>query len=224
MGVRGSPRSTRGLVAYTNSDLFLIRPADMACSGAVGADGGSEVVVWPKGQRSPHQHSPSDGLTLTVDPACVSCMAFDACPFFRSFASKLGFPCMTGIPAGEVVDQLSADVAGFRDPAGVAGDGRPSGGRDPANGLVGIRVSAAWSRCNLHPARPEARNMRGQPERRPRPLRLAKAVPAPTAGSDGDVAGAERGRERTMRGRAPDQDRARRIDGMGARELKRQAR
>ena len=68
----------------------------MACSGAVGADGGSELVVWPKGQRSPHQHSHSDGLTLTVDPACVGCMAFDACPFFRSFASKLGFPCMTG--------------------------------------------------------------------------------------------------------------------------------
>jgi hypothetical protein len=137
--VRGSPRSTAGLAAYTNTELFLIGPAHMACSGAVGADGGTDVVVWPRGQRTPRQHSHSDGLTVSLIPACVGCMAATACPFFPSFASRLGFPCPGGVPAGEIVDRPSSHVAGFQDPPGVAGDGWPSGGRDTANGLVGIK-------------------------------------------------------------------------------------
>ncbi len=139
VAVRGSPRSTAGLVAYTNTELFLIGPAHMACAGAVGADGSADVVVWPRGQRSPRQHSRGDGVTLSVIPACVGCMASVACPFFPSFASKLGFPCTSGVPASEVVDRLSSHVTGFEDPPGVAGDGWPSGGKDPANGLVGIK-------------------------------------------------------------------------------------
>jgi hypothetical protein len=138
VAVRGAPRSTAGLAAYTNTDLFLIAPAGMACSGLVGADGGATVTVWKRGQRAPRQHSTGDGLTLNVIPACVGCMAEEACPFFPAFARTLGFPCTSGIPAGERVDHLTAEEAAFEDPPGVAGDGFPSGGPDPANGLVGI--------------------------------------------------------------------------------------
>jgi hypothetical protein len=139
IGVRGSPHSTAGLVAYTNTVSFLIGPANMRCSGAVGADGGNGVTVWPRGAREPRLHSHIDGLTLQVVPACVGCMATMACPFFPAFARKLMFPCPSGVPAHEVVTRPSTNVALFEDPPGVAGDGYPSGGPDPANGVDGIK-------------------------------------------------------------------------------------
>lgn len=139
VNVRGAPRSTRGLVAYTNTDLFLLGLAHMSCAGLVGADGSASLSVWPRGQRRPNQRSHSDGLTLQVIPACVGCMAFAACPFFAAYALKLGFPCVSGIPSGEIVTRASSRVALFEDPPGVAGDGFPSGGTDPANGIDGIK-------------------------------------------------------------------------------------
>ena len=38
------------------------------------------------------------------------------------------------------MDHLNADATDFEDPPGVAGDGWPSGGPDPANGIVGVNV------------------------------------------------------------------------------------
>ena len=136
--VRGSPRSTAGLVAYTNTNLFLIGPAHMACSGEVGADGNSTVLVWQRGQGSPRPHSHGRALSLTLDPACAFCRAVEACPFFPSFASKLGFPCTSRIPRAETVTYLSPHAYDFVDPPGVRGDGWPSGGHYPADGVVGI--------------------------------------------------------------------------------------
>jgi hypothetical protein len=139
VAVRGAPSSTKGLIAYTNTELFLIAPAHMACSGTIGADGNASLAVWPRGQRRPRKHSRGGGVTLTVIPACVGCMAFVACPFFPSFARRLGFPCASGIPAGEVVRRPNRQLALFEDPPGIAGDGWPSGGPNPARGLVGIK-------------------------------------------------------------------------------------
>lgn len=51
----------------------------------------------------------------------------------------------TMVSPGELVDRSSSRVARSEDPARVAGDGWPSGGRDPANDLVGIHVRAVWS-------------------------------------------------------------------------------
>jgi hypothetical protein len=66
-------------------------------------------------------------------------MAVAACPFFPAYAAKLGFPCMSGIPSGEIITRPSSNVALFEDPPGVVGDGFPSGGGDPANGIDGIK-------------------------------------------------------------------------------------
>lgn len=139
--VLGSPRTTAGLVAYTNTQLFLVGPARMACSGFIAQDGGAQLLVWPRGRRQPRLHSHEDGLTLISEPACVGCQAQDACPFFRAFARSLGFPCSSGVPAGEMVTRPSSRVALFTDPPGVAGDGWPSGGSHSANGVVGVRGS-----------------------------------------------------------------------------------
>jgi hypothetical protein len=129
-------------VAYTNTNMFLIGPAGMACNGIVAVDGGSKITVWPIGKAAPARHSAGEGLTLTLDPACASCRAEDACPFFRSFAAGLGFPCTSGVSAGERLDRLSSQVVYFTDAPGLAGDGWPSGGYFPADGLAGIQGSA----------------------------------------------------------------------------------
>lgn len=142
VAVLGAPSSIRGLVAYTNFEEFLVAPAGMRCSGSVGADGNGEILVWPSGYAAPSQHSRYEGLTLRLDPACASCRAADACPFFPTFAASVSFPCSaTAIPHGERVYALNSAETTFEDPPGVPGDGWPSGGRDPANGVVGVNAS-----------------------------------------------------------------------------------
>jgi hypothetical protein len=135
--VLGRPASTRGLAAYTNAFTYLIGPVGMKCAGVQAVDGGSQVIIWPHRYAKPSLHSRSPGLTISIDPACASCKAYDACPLLPSVASSVGFPCTTAIPAGERVYVLRTTVVLFEDPPGVAGDGWPSGGPYPANGLVG---------------------------------------------------------------------------------------
>jgi hypothetical protein len=132
-----SSSPTRGLMAYTNTQIYLIGPRGMRSSGVVAVDGGSRVIVWPQGHSRPAPHARAAGLTLTLDSACVGCMADDACPFFTALARDLGFPCASGVPQGERVVHLRSNIILFEDPSGVAGSGWPSGGEDPANGLVG---------------------------------------------------------------------------------------
>jgi hypothetical protein len=115
----------------------------MRCSGRLGTDGGSQVIVWPQHHGRPTAHARTDGLTLTLDPACAGCKAQDACPFFTALARHLGFPCMSAVPQGERVYRPRSEVALFRDPPEVAGSGWPSGGPDPASGVVGYTGSAA---------------------------------------------------------------------------------
>jgi hypothetical protein len=136
-----SSSPTRGLVAYTNTQIYLVGPQGMRCSGLVAVDGGSQVIVWPADRGRPDPHARTDGLTLSLEPACAGCKAEDVCPFFTALARDLGFPCASGVPRGERVYRLRSDVVLFEDPPGVAGSGWPSGGPDPANGLVGYTGS-----------------------------------------------------------------------------------
>jgi hypothetical protein len=141
ISVLGSPASTRGLVAYTNTFDYLIGPAGMRCSGAVGVDGGQRVVVWAASHGMPGPRSRDAGVSLLIDPACLSCKAADACPFFAQFSAAYGTGCPTGIPPGERVYGLRRTITLFEDPPGIAGDGWPSGGSNPANGLVGLNTT-----------------------------------------------------------------------------------
>lgn len=137
--VLGGTLNTGGLTAYSNTRQYLIGPAGLQCAGTVGADGTTEISVW-NGQRGrpPVQHSGGAGLTLFYDPDCSGCEASDACPFFMAFASALDSPCPNGIPKGETVQRRGSNLALFSDPAKLAGDGWPSGGSNPAKGVVGI--------------------------------------------------------------------------------------
>ena len=72
--------------------------------------------------------------------ACAGCAEGQACPLFisaaKDFRDGFGRPCPTTRPAAENLDHLNAGVVAFEDPPGVAGDGVPSGGRYPANGVM----------------------------------------------------------------------------------------
>ena len=140
--LRVTPSERLGkLVAYTNTEIFLLGPRGLHCAGLVAADGGSQIVAWPPGVPKPGPHAHTDGLTLTLDTACAGCKADDACPFLTALARRLGFPCTHGVPAGEITAEQRGDVF-FEDPPGVSGSGWPSGGRDAAVGVVGTRGSA----------------------------------------------------------------------------------
>jgi hypothetical protein len=145
-----------GLLAYSNTEIFLLGPRGLRCSGIVAADGGNSVEAWAAGHAKPAEHSHGVGLTLTIDPACAGCRADDACPFFAAFASRLGFPCAFGVPPGEIHGRIGTEIATFEDPPGVAGSGWPSGGPYPANGVVGIGAGTDppvfRSTCTLPPA------------------------------------------------------------------------
>ena len=142
VAVLGRPASTHGLVAYTNTFDYLIGPAGMQCAGVVAVDGGTLIAVWPKGDPKPVEHAHEAGLTLALDPACVGCKEDDACPFFSQFAVQEQLSCPNGgIPPGEDAYGLTKNTTLFEDPPGVAGDGWPSGGSDPANGVVGVNVA-----------------------------------------------------------------------------------
>lgn len=138
-----SNTTTEGLAAYSNTQDYLLAPADMSCAGFVAADGVSSVTTWPRGDAKPGHYSHEAGLTLFIEPACASCRAAEACPFFSAFARSLGFPCGGGIPTEEKVYRLRSNIALFEDPPGVRGSGWPSGGGYTANGLVGIENSPA---------------------------------------------------------------------------------
>ena len=62
-----------------------------------------------------------------------------ACPLFATAAtdyeSNYQQTCPPR-PSSESVVALNADVVSFTDPAGVSGDGNPSGGAYPANGVM----------------------------------------------------------------------------------------
>jgi hypothetical protein len=135
--VSGTARLPLHLVAYTNTQEFLVGPAGMSCSGTIGADGGASINVWAPGQGG-LQKDADVGLSIGFIPACVGCQASAACPFFPGFAAHLGFPCTSGIPDGERVTKRQSNQVRYEDPAGVSADGFPSGGVNAALGVVGI--------------------------------------------------------------------------------------
>jgi len=71
---------------------------------------------------------------------CYGCTTGQACVFFQAAAkaneAAYHIPCDAHKPRQESVDQLSPTVVAFEDPPGVKGNGYPSGGQFPANGVM----------------------------------------------------------------------------------------
>ena len=127
------------------------RAANWTCHGLYGADGSGGLLISPAGESVPSDPDPggayprrrrtrrSWGTKPAASPVQGAALA---CPLFASAAAAtkqdLGQGCPVTRPSQESL--LPAGTAGigigFEDPIGVAGDGIPSGGLNPANGVM----------------------------------------------------------------------------------------
>jgi hypothetical protein len=79
-----------------------------------------------------------------------------ACPLFSAaaagYANEFGRACPSR-PASEAVQQINSDIVSFEDPPAVTGDGIPSGGQNPSNGVMTyypVNPNGSWlETCTL---------------------------------------------------------------------------
>jgi hypothetical protein len=147
--IPGSQASQLAVYRDNQGTMELLAPRGWVCAAGYGADGSGGVAVYPVGQSLPASWaagwklSPSSTVSAIVGvetSACQGCTNGQACPLFTSAASafltQLGHTCPDVRPPSETVHQIGAGVVGFQDPPGVSGDGLPSGGQGPANGVM----------------------------------------------------------------------------------------
>ena len=136
---------TNQLAVYSDSEglMKLVAPTGWLCSGNYGADGSGGVEVYPTGETVPSgaltAGSTAEDVSGSETSACVGCGESQACPLFATAAADYETnyqQTCPSRPSSESVVALNADIVSFMDPAGVAGDGVPSGGAYPANGVM----------------------------------------------------------------------------------------
>jgi hypothetical protein len=128
--------------------MELVAPKGWSCAASYGADGSGGVVAYPRGERLPRswaagwplaRTSAAAAITGLESSACYGCTLAQACRLFLSAATAwrtaFGQPCPAR-PAAELVARIGAGIVTFEDPPGVKGDGLPSGGLYPANGVM----------------------------------------------------------------------------------------
>jgi hypothetical protein len=124
--------------------MQLIGPKGWQCAASYGADGNGGLQVYSPNEEAPSGSAFSNQSAEAVEGHETSAVLFNrleqACPLFSSAASALEsqyqLRCPFTKPAEEQSTQLSSTVVEFEDPPGVAGDGDPSGGPYPANGVM----------------------------------------------------------------------------------------
>jgi hypothetical protein len=138
------------LVVYgdENGIMMMIGPKGWTCHAAYGADGSGGLLISPAGESVPSD--PDVGWHLPASSTAQAIVGYEvgastvqaaglACPLFSAAAAvyqqTFGHAC-TPHPTAESVAGTGSTEAGFVDPAGVAGDGMPSGGTNPANGVM----------------------------------------------------------------------------------------
>ena len=138
------------LVVYgdDNGIMMMIGPKGWTCHAAYGADGSGGLLLAPAGDSVPSD--PDSGWHLPPSSTAQAIVGYEvgvspvqaallACPLFSAAAAvykqTFGHTC-TPHPTAESVVGTGSNDAGFEDPAGVAGDGMPSGGTYPANGVM----------------------------------------------------------------------------------------
>ncbi|HLI57430.1 MAG TPA: hypothetical protein VKY26_10430 [Actinomycetota bacterium] len=141
------------LATYTDRAgiLTIVGPRGWQCEASIGADGtGVLVVVPPQESLNPEPTGflpdQREGIGATETSACAGCRYALVCPVLIDPGDQATYgPCANSRPPAETVSRLSASSASFEDPPNVAGDGSPSGGPNPANGVVLLQSTAAGS-------------------------------------------------------------------------------
>jgi len=143
------------LYADTQGVMELLGPKGWSCAAFYGADGSGGVTVYPRGAGP---SSPA-AITGSETSACFGCTLAQACQLFPSAAkalrSALGEACPVRPPTAQKAVSIAAGIEGFEDPPGVKGDGQPSGGPYPANGVMTYHPSApdgSWQETCTLPA------------------------------------------------------------------------
>lgn len=152
--LRTSPATSlaNALTFYTDAKHTLtpiLGPAGWKCSASEGADGTSEISIYPPGVRNPggiaNGTEETMGIEETMIPACVGCIADLECPVFLNAETQLGYNgqnCPGYVPSSESVRFLEGDaesnygVALLSDPPGSPGSVTLSGGDYPAVGAL----------------------------------------------------------------------------------------
>lgn len=125
---------TNGLSFYSNGLLTLLAPAGWTCRALVAADGGERLDAYPPGGPDLSTTPAAPGTELVqIDGEWTGHGpgALFICPLFPSSPAATfmhGSPPCPQAPPGQMVTPITADVVGFRDPAGTKGTGAGSGG------------------------------------------------------------------------------------------------
>jgi hypothetical protein len=130
--------------------MMLVGPrAGWTCRGMYGADGSGGLLLSPTGEAVPSD--PDAGWHLPATSGIQAIVGYEtgaspvqgaalACPVFSAAATAtqqdLGKGCSLSRPALESATALSPVTESFEDPPSVFGDGIPSGGQNPANGIL----------------------------------------------------------------------------------------
>jgi hypothetical protein len=138
--VDASKSATAGLSAYSNGVLLLLAPSGWHCHAMVGADGGASITIAAAGTEHPKQPAITASFADSVGPG-----ASLACPLFPAAARQLpaGVSCPIKRPRREGTTTVNTRTIDFTDPAHVRGDGNPSGGSDPARGVMVFLASSS---------------------------------------------------------------------------------
>jgi hypothetical protein len=133
VGVSASSSATAGLRAYSNGVLIVLAPRGWNCHAIVGADGSASMTVAAGSTSDIKQPAVTTNFADTYGTA-----ASLACSLFATAARQLptGVRCPVHVPRRERTATESTHLVDFTDPPHVHGDGRPSGGKDPARGLM----------------------------------------------------------------------------------------
>jgi len=126
------------LAAYTDRQGYLtvVGPRGWNCAASYGADGSGGVSVFPRGASA----TSIEAIAGSETSVCYGCTTGRACVFFPAAAKAYPVAYQSACPARkprrESTDRLSATVIAFEDPPFVKGEGIPSGGQFPANGVM----------------------------------------------------------------------------------------
>lgn len=150
VSVPASDAQQNSLAVYSDETgrLMLVGPTvGWTCMGNFGADGSGLMALAPVGTTVPQAgtawHLPasssSQAIVAMESGASPVTGAQLVCPLFSAAQTatqqNLGRSCAAS-PSPEQAAKVSSVEVTFRDPAGVAGIGFPSGGENPANGVA----------------------------------------------------------------------------------------
>ena len=150
LGVPASEAPSLAVYSDNLGQIFVLAPRHWSCGAEIQEDGREELVVVPHGSAirattSFHRQKWS-GVVVSETSACFGCTLDQACPLFASAASlemsSFGTVCPHARPSREEVRTESATAKLFEDPAGVPGEGNPSGGTNTAEGELTYNASS----------------------------------------------------------------------------------